>query len=155
MEKFFITCNIFYYSLIMHKMQCCRGRTPMWDKKYILQRWKTTNKNWICSGNWIQPTCQKYSIHVNNLFMLGCISFTLDLLKVSHAVPTEIAAEILTGWGFLVGVVGCKTVPASFQGALVLLLLPFLAKSCPLVVRVRPLFALILCCGAHSFPGSH
>lgn len=45
----------------MHKMQCCRGRTPMWDKKYILQRWKTTNKNWICSGNWIQPTCQKYS----------------------------------------------------------------------------------------------
>lgn len=46
---------------------------------------------------------------------------------------------ILTGLGFLVGVDGFL---ASSQGAR--LLLPFLVKSCPLAVRVWPLFRLIL-----------
>ena len=54
------------------------------------------------------------------------------------------AAEILTGLGFLVGMEGCKTIIASSQGAWLLLLLPFLVKSCPLMVRVWPLFRLIL-----------
>lgn len=53
------------------------------------------------------------------------------------------ALAILTGLGFLVGVEGFKTVPASSQGARLLLLL-FLVKSCPLTVRVWPFLRLIL-----------
>lgn len=65
----------------------------------------------------------------------------------------EKAAGRLTGLGFLVGVEGFRTTRALSQGArpllLLLVLLPFLVRSCPLTVRVWLLLRLILPPSAH------